>query len=146
KPRHLTECDGKSTECLQLSSARAFVVTHHDDGVYAIAAVIIDSADHEGAREALEALRTGKSPRLHWRENPQPGITSSPEHSRTYPWRASSPSTFSGEDSRTSGSDDSASKGSFMNSIKRKSNWSPSRADPPGWTTLISACHGDSRG
>ncbi|MEW9532648.1 hypothetical protein [Microbispora sp. NPDC049125] len=33
-----------------------------------MAAVIIDSADHEGVRADLESLRTGKSRRLHWRE------------------------------------------------------------------------------
>ncbi|MEU8055237.1 DUF3800 domain-containing protein [Microbispora bryophytorum] len=40
----------------------------HDDSVYAMAAVIIDSADHANIRADLESLRTGKSPRLHWRE------------------------------------------------------------------------------
>jgi hypothetical protein len=37
-------------------------------GVYAIAAVVVDSADHDDIRTALECLRVGKSPRLHWRE------------------------------------------------------------------------------
>lgn len=40
----------------------------HDDGVYAMAAVVVDSADHDGVREALEALRFGRSLRLHWRD------------------------------------------------------------------------------
>ncbi|MFC7383763.1 hypothetical protein [Sphaerisporangium rhizosphaerae] len=41
-----------------------------DDSVYAMAGVIIDAIDHEDARAVLESLRTGKSPRLHWREEP----------------------------------------------------------------------------
>ncbi|GIH72631.1 hypothetical protein [Sphaerimonospora thailandensis] len=40
----------------------------HDDSVYAMAAVIIDSADHGDVRTELESLRLGKSPRLHWRD------------------------------------------------------------------------------
>ncbi|GGK65746.1 hypothetical protein Ppa06_21950 [Planomonospora parontospora subsp. parontospora] len=40
----------------------------HDDSVYAMAAAIIDSADHEAVRADLESPRLGKSPRLHWRE------------------------------------------------------------------------------
>ncbi|MEU9832044.1 hypothetical protein AB0D67_10950 [Streptosporangium sp. NPDC048047] len=42
---------------------------HPDDHcVYAMAAVVMDSAHHDDIRAALESLRTGKSPRLHWRE------------------------------------------------------------------------------
>ncbi|MER5620266.1 hypothetical protein ABT061_04400 [Streptosporangium sp. NPDC002544] len=33
-----------------------------------MAAVIMDSADHDDIRATLESLRLGKSPRLHWRE------------------------------------------------------------------------------
>ena len=40
----------------------------HDYSVYAMAAVLIDSADHAEVRSELEALRLGKSPRLHWRD------------------------------------------------------------------------------
>lgn len=39
-----------------------------DCSVYAMAAVIVNSADHDDIRIALESLRLGKSPRLHWRE------------------------------------------------------------------------------
>ncbi|WP_229811326.1 hypothetical protein [Streptosporangium pseudovulgare] len=33
-----------------------------------MAAVIVDSTDHDDIRVSLQALRIGKSPRLHWRE------------------------------------------------------------------------------
>lgn len=39
-----------------------------DDSVYAMGAVIIDSADHHSIQANLESLRLGKSRRLHWRE------------------------------------------------------------------------------
>ncbi|WP_248965310.1 hypothetical protein [Sphaerisporangium perillae] len=40
----------------------------HDDSVYAMAAVITHSADHNDIRLALESLRLGKHGRLHWRD------------------------------------------------------------------------------
>ncbi|MER6173456.1 hypothetical protein [Streptosporangium sp. NPDC001681] len=39
-----------------------------DCNVYAMAAVIVDSADHDDMRAALESLRLGKRRRLHWRD------------------------------------------------------------------------------
>ncbi|MEU0478546.1 hypothetical protein ABZ260_05065 [Streptosporangium sp. NPDC006013] len=39
-----------------------------DCSVYAMAAVVVDSTDHDDIRATLESLRLGKSPRLHWRE------------------------------------------------------------------------------
>ncbi|MBG0813480.1 hypothetical protein [Planomonospora sp. ID82291] len=39
-----------------------------DCSVYAMAAVIADSADHDDIRLALESLRLGKRRRLHWRD------------------------------------------------------------------------------
>ncbi|MEU4832269.1 hypothetical protein [Streptosporangium sp. NPDC023615] len=39
-----------------------------DYSVYAMAATMVDSADHDDIRLTLESLRLGKSPRLHWRE------------------------------------------------------------------------------
>ncbi|WP_425571061.1 hypothetical protein [Nonomuraea ferruginea] len=35
-----------------------------------MAAVVIDSVDQDDIRVALESLRVGKSPRLHWRDEP----------------------------------------------------------------------------
>ncbi|GAA1274261.1 hypothetical protein GCM10009677_29310 [Sphaerisporangium rubeum] len=43
-----------------------------DDSVYAMAAVIIDSADHDDIRTTLESLRMGKRGRLHWRDESSP--------------------------------------------------------------------------
>ncbi|RCG32737.1 hypothetical protein DQ384_04475 [Sphaerisporangium album] len=39
-----------------------------DCGVYALAAVIVDSTDHDDIRAVLRSLRLGKNTRLHWRE------------------------------------------------------------------------------
>ncbi len=37
-----------------------------------MAAVIVDSGDHDDIRATLESLRLGKSPRLHWRDESPP--------------------------------------------------------------------------
>jgi hypothetical protein len=39
-----------------------------DHSIYAMAAVIMKSTDHDDIRTALEALRLGKRRRLHWRD------------------------------------------------------------------------------
>lgn len=41
-----------------------------DHSVYAMAAVIVKPADQDDVRAALESLRVGKNPRLHWRDEP----------------------------------------------------------------------------
>ncbi|MET8138677.1 hypothetical protein ABZU32_00065 [Sphaerisporangium sp. NPDC005288] len=43
-----------------------------DDSIYAMAAVIMDSADHDDIRTTLESLRLSKRHRLHWRDESPP--------------------------------------------------------------------------